>query len=129
MENQNNTFTGLDVIYQFPFNKLIISDKAAREHYSLTAKNGSDWGHIDGFGKINLPIGFGAMTTIFSLEHFIEWYRNFVENKGYEPIFTINPNGEWYNLIEVTNKEFKELQQQQSDCVSKFYKELNYKGD
>jgi len=125
MENQNNTFTGLEVIYQFPFCKLIVNDKEARE---MNFGKGNKWGEVEGWGKVYLP-KTDSMTQLVSLEAYLDYYHQFVEKYGEEPIIQINPNGDWFSKIEVLNEKFLDAKKRAKEGIASFYKELNHKGD
>jgi hypothetical protein len=112
-ESEEKGIVGLDILNHFPFSEL--PEKRV---------DGSFSNNIDGWGKIQIPdLGSeGSLTQIVSKEDFInhefkgpkmthkyEGYINKFKRKfNEEPIFKINPNGNWYDKIEIINPKFKE---------------------
>ena len=91
-------FVGMEVLAQYPFNKL------------PDIRANVDWSNrgVSGWGEISIPSisNSDAQQGVFGQDDVIEYINGFKNKFGEEPIFTIHPNGAWYEKIKITNPSF-----------------------
>lgn len=96
-----NVVRGDEALEQFPFSEL-------PETYEDYANNGFRF-NIQGWGnRVDVPSGGDSSRSIKSKEELSKFIDSFKSEYGEEPMFEINPNGDWYNKIQITNPSFQE---------------------
>lgn len=115
---------GKDIMNYFPFTE-------------LNEDRSQEWtGNVKGWGEVKVSSvnGEDSCTVIptkkdmygvyeFSHTHrgvvrnyrYIGWIDEFIQIYGEEPIFRINPDGAWYEKIEVLNEKFIKRRKEYSD--------------
>jgi hypothetical protein len=111
-EVDSQEIVGLDILNHFPFNQLPDTRKDA------------DWQMgVPGWGKVHLPsIDSNGLTQIVAKDDFTYrefqgpkmvhkfdgYIQDFKDKFGEEPIFKINPEGSWYDKVQVINPKYLE---------------------
>jgi len=89
---------GLDILDVYPFSEL--PDTRAEV----------DWDNrgVEGWGPVHLPNPDDTLSGILEKDAVITWLESFKKQFNEDPVFQLNPDGDWYDKVVVTNPAFLE---------------------